>query len=306
MKALGAAIIISLTFIQVVTGQQRPVTSTYMYNGLVLNPAYAGSLNIFSATVTNRDQWLNVEGAPVTQSLAVHNSFFGNRVGAGLLVTRDQIGVHEDLGVYGSYAYKISTSAGILSMGLQGGFNNRQSNFTETNPFREDDPLNTQISKFSPNFGAGLYFANPRMYVGASVPYIIKNRIFDINVETASEARESRFYYLTGGVIFDLSPEVKLSPSALIRLQENTPVAWDINGTIIFENIAYAGVSYRSGDAVVFVAQFILNENLRVGYAYDAITSEISSYSKGTHEIMINYRIKLKNYKKDPQCPVYF
>ena len=150
--------------------QQRPVTSTYMFNGLTLNPAYAGSLNIFSAIVTNRDQWVNIAGAPVYQSLTVHNSFASNRIGVGLLVTNDQVGVHEDMGVYGRYAYKIRTGVCILSMGLQAGFNNRQSDFTETDAFDPTDPLYTNISKFSPNFGAGLYLANPSLYVCFSVP----------------------------------------------------------------------------------------------------------------------------------------
>ena len=286
--------------------QQRPVTSTYMFNGLALNPAYAGSLNVFSATFVNRDQWINVKGAPLLQSVTAHNSFASNRVGAGILMTRDQVGVHNDMGLYGSYAYKIRTGRGILAMGLQAGFNNRQSNYSETNAFDPTDPDYINISKFSPNFGAGLYFANPKMYLGFSVPYILENKVFDIQTDVVNSGTESRYYYLTGGVVFDMSPLIKLSPSFLIRGQEQVPLGWDLNGTVIFENIAYAGVSYRSGDALVFISQFILNENFRVGYAYDAITSPLTQYTKGTHEIMINYRIKLKNAKKDPQCPVYF
>ncbi|MCP4461013.1 MAG: type IX secretion system membrane protein PorP/SprF [Cytophagales bacterium] len=286
--------------------QQRPVTSTYMFNGLTLNPAYAGSLNVFSAIFTNRDQWINVEGAPLLQSLTVHNSFLSNRIGVGLAFTRDKLGVHEDNGLYGSYAYKIRTKAGILSMGLQAGFNNRQSNFLDTDVFDPTDPLYANLSTFSPNFGAGLYFANPKMYFGASIPYILTNKVFEIETDVPTESRESRYYYFTGGVVFDMSALVKLSPSFLVRYQENIPFGWDLNATVIFENIAYVGVSYRSGDAIVFITQFIVNENFRVGYAYDAITSPLTQYTKGSHEIMINYRIKLKNHKKDPQCPVYF
>ncbi|MFZ9028492.1 MAG: type IX secretion system membrane protein PorP/SprF [Crocinitomicaceae bacterium] len=296
----------TLGFALVGFGQQRPVTSTYMFNGLVLNPAYAGSLNIFSASFTNRDQWINVDGAPVLQSVAVHNSFNSNQIGVGLLMSRDKVGVHEDMGFYGNYAYKIRTGVGILALGIQGGFNNRQSNFTDAEAFDPTDPLYTNISKFSPNFGAGVYFANPRMYLGFSVPYIINNKVFDIQTDVPVNGRESRFYYATGGVVFDVSPLIKLSPAFLIRAQENVPIGWDLNGTVIFENIAYVGVSYRSGDAVVFISQFILNENFRVGYAYDAITSPLTEYTKGTHEIMVNYRIKIKNNKRDPQCPVYF
>jgi len=302
---LGIYTVATLTLLSLF-GQQRPVTSTYMFNGLALNPAYAGSLNVFSAVATNRDQWINVQGAPVFQSLTAHNSFASNRIGVGLLMSRDQVGVHEDMGMYGSYAYKIRTGRGILSMGLQAGFNSRNSNYTEADAFDPTDPLYVNVSKFAPNFGAGLYFANPKMYAGFSVPYILNNKIYDIQTDVPVSGRESRFYYLTGGVVFDMSPLIKLSPSFLVRGQERIPLGWDLNATVIFENIAYAGVSYRSGDAIVFLTQFILNENFRVGYAYDAITSPLTQYTKGTHEIMLNYRIKLKSHKKDPQCPVYF
>lgn len=102
-------------------GQGRPNFSTYVYNGLQINPAYAGSLNVFSATFTNRNQWLNVDGAPISQNLTAHNSFRENQIGIGLNVSRDAVGVHEQHNVYGSFAYKIRTEVGILAMGLQGG-----------------------------------------------------------------------------------------------------------------------------------------------------------------------------------------
>lgn len=286
--------------------QQRPVTSTYMFNGLALNPAYAGSLNVLSATFIHRKQWINVEGAPTSQVFTIHNSFFSNQVGGGLMVTKDGVGVHSETAVYGSYAYKIKTSAGILALGLSGGFDNRRSDFSQLNVLNTDDPLLTgSQGRFNPNFGTGIYFANPRMYLGVSVPYILENSLYQVE-NTITEAKESRYYYGTGGVVLDLGRSLKITPSFLIRYQEENRLGWDLNATLIFDEIAYAGVSYRNGDALVFLAQMILNENFRVGYGYDATTSALANYSRGTHEILLNYRIKLKNYKKDPQCPVYF
>jgi len=289
--------------------QQRPVMSTYMFNGLALNPAYAGSLNLLSASFIHRKQWINVDGAPRSNILSVHSSFYGNQIGLGLQAAEDIIGVHKESSVYLSGAYKIKTGVGILAMGLSGGFDNRRSNFEELNLLREDDQLLSGTpTRFTPNFGTGIYFANPRMYAGISVPYILENTLYEVQATegTTTTGRESRYYYATGGVIFDINPNVKFSPSALIRYQEQSRVGWDLNATIIFDGIAYAGVSYRSGDAIVFLTQLILNENFRLGYAYDATVNALATYSRGTHEIMLNYRIKLRNYKKDPQCPVYF
>lgn len=304
--------IVSILLVFIVGGalaQQRPVISTYMFNGLSLNPAYAGSLNILSVAFIHRKQWINVEGAPTTNVLSAHSSFYGNQIGLGFQASQDVIGVHKESAFYLSGAYKIKTSAGILAMGLSGGFDNRRSDFTQLNILnREDELLTGTPTRFTPNFGTGVYFANPRMYAGISVPFILENTLYEVQASegTTTDGKESRYYYGTGGIILDLSPAVKFSPSVLFRYQEQSRFGWDFNATVIFDGIAYAGVSYRSGDAIVFLTQLILNENFRLGYAYDATVNALNNNSRGTHEIMLNYRVKLRNYKKDPQCPVYF
>ncbi len=300
------ALIASLSSI----GQQRAITSTYMFNGLVINPAYAGSLNVLSVTAVHRDQWVNVDGAPRFQVFNAHTSLLSNRIGVGLIASKDQVGVHEDTGLFGTYAYKIRTQYGILAMGLQGGFNSRRSNFNTLLLLDNSDPLLLgEQTNFTPNFGTGLYFANPDFFIGISVPYILENRVYD-NIPELDDSfintRESRYYYGTIGGVIHLNDMVKLNPSVLIRKQEEAPIGWDLNVNVIFEEIAYAGVNIRRGGDLTFLAQMILNENLRVGYAYDAITNDLNDYSAGSHEILVNYRIKLRNYKKDPQCPVYF
>lgn len=291
------------------SAQLRALTSTYPFNGLLLNPAYAGSLNVMSITAVHREQWINVEGAPVYQALTAHSSFMQNKIGVGLQATRDQIGISENVSVYGSYAYKIKTGVGILAMGLQGGFDSRVADFNQLSIYDQDDQLlSGVVNRFTPNFGTGIYFANPHLYAGIAVPYILENQayIFSNEDDQISDSRESRYYYATGGVIFPINQNLKLSPSVLLRIQEQNRLAYDISAMVIFDNIAYVGLSVRNSGDITFIGQLILNENFRVGYAYDATTSEISRETSGSHEILLNYRIKLRNYKKDPECPVYF
>lgn len=313
MNKLKVGFIVGLLVLLCVTAgfaQQRAITSTYMFNGLVINPAYAGSLNVLSITGVHRDQWVNVNGAPQFQVLSAHTSLLSNRIGVGLVASKDQVGVHEDVGVYGSYAYKIRTSVGILSLGLQGGFNSRRSNFNQLSLLDTNDPfLLGEQRNFTPNVGTGFYFANQNIFFGLAVPYILENKVYD-NIPEIEDSfinsRESRYYYGTAGGVIHLNESIKLNPSVLIRAQEEAPIGWDINVNVIFDEIAYTGVNIRKGGDITFLAQLILNENFRVGYAYDAITNDLNDYSAGSHEILVNYRIKLRNYKKDPQCPVYF
>ncbi len=290
--------------------QLRPLTSTYTFNGLLTNPAYAGSLNELSVIAVHRKQWVNVEGSPQFSALTAHSSFNSNRIGVGLQATRDQIGSTETVSLYGSYAYKIKTGFGILAMGLQGGFDSRQADYTELNIFDPDDPLLSGVNNsLTPNFGTGLYFANPFMFVGISVPYILENKTLVINQSDAglqANSRESRYYYATGGMVFSVNELIKISPSIMLRAQESNRFAYDLTGMVIFDKIAYIGLSYRNSEEITFLGQVILNENFRVGYAYDANASDINQETTGSHEILLNYRIKLRNYKKDPECPVYY
>ncbi|MCV9385424.1 PorP/SprF family type IX secretion system membrane protein [Reichenbachiella ulvae] len=308
MKRYKVLLVTSLVTLMSLTGvaQQRPVFSTYPYNGLALNPAYAGSLNLFSAIFTNRNQWVNIEGAPVYQSLTAHTTFKENQVGTGLNVVRDKIGVHEQYSLYGSFAYKIRTQIGILSMGLQAGFDQRTSNFNELDWFSQEDPLAVYANDFNPNFGAGIYFANRDYFIGASVPYILTPKIEYEQDDIQTTGIASRYYYVTGGFVKDLSRNLKINPSVLLRLQDKTPISFDVNVNLIISEIVYVGASYRHQDCVSLMTQLVLNENFRLGYAYDIPTSDLNGYTAGSHEILLNYRIKLKTSKKDGLCPVYF
>lgn len=282
--------------------QQRPVYSQYMFNGLVLNPAYAGNQKQLNATVMHRDQWVNIEGAPKTQTLTVHSALKKWPVGIGMLVSRDRIGVHDDLSVYGIYSYKIKLPVGTLAFGLQGGFNNTVSDFTKLSILDPSDPFfNGTAKKFKPNFGTGAYYSTNNTYVGFSIPFLVNNKIFTVE-NVVSEAREARYYFLTGGHLFPLNDDFKLLPSVLFRVQEGQPAGMDINTNVFIADVLNIGASYRSGDALIFLFELILNQNFRFGYGYDHTLSKVRNYTHGSHEIMLNYRI---NIGKDP-CHAYF
>lgn len=282
--------------------QQRPVFSQYMFNGLVLNPAYAGNQAQFSASVLYRDQWMNVEGAPKTSSFITHTAFKEWPVGVGFLLSRDQIGVHDDYSIYGSYAYKIRTVAGTLAMGLQAGFNYTISDFRKLRVTDFNDPnFGTRHVRFNPNFGTGAFFNNKTTYAGVSIPFIINNKVYD-KEDIISQAKEARYYFITGGHIFTLNKMLKLKPSTLLRFQEGQPVGVDLNANVFIDEVVNVGASYRSGDAMIFLFEILLNQNFTFGYAYDRTTSRIATYTDGTHELMLTYRRALG---KGP-CHAYF
>lgn len=291
-------------------GQQRPIHSLYMFDPLLINPAYAGTQVQLSATAIYRNQWVNFPGAPKTFTASAHSGFKKSRVGVGILAGNDQIGIHNENSLYALYAYRIPMSKfdnkSSLSFGLQGGFNNLKSDFTKLNPKDLTDPFASVVERnLTWNFGAGLYFRTPTYYVGLSVPYIINNKVLNLS-ELTTTAKQRRYYYLTGGFTKKLSPVFKVIPSALIRIQEQAPLSFDVNLLTVLYDVVGLGGSYRLDDSIVGLFELQLNSNFHVGYAYDYTTSDLRQYSNGSHEIMINYRIKVSRWHKGVECPSYW
>jgi type IX secretion system PorP/SprF family membrane protein len=309
-------IIFTLTLLagaMVLHAQQRPIQSLYMFDPLVINPAYAGTHVQLSATAIYRNQWVNFDGAPKTLTSSIHSGFRKARVGLGVLFGKDEIGVHTDNSLYFMYAYKIPLTnrknPAVLSMGLQGGFNTLKSDYLKTNP-RDGSEIGA-LTKFNPNFGAGIFFRSKDLYAGFSVPYIVNNRTIDIIDEQFAElitpsGRQQRYYYAIAGTTRKIAEQVKIAPSTMIRIQENAPLSFDFNTMLILYDIVSLGGSYRLGDSFIGLFELKINENFHVGYAYDITTSDIRLYSNGSHEIMVNYRIKIPKLHKGLECPSYW
>src|SRR5882724_7047098 len=205
--------------------QQRPIQSLYMFDPLLINPAYAGNQVQLSATAIYRNQWVNLDGAPKTFTMTAHSGFRKYRVGVGFILSNDQIGIHNDVGFYGVYSYKIPVwKKGTLSFGLQGGFNNLRSNYDLlTLKTGTDQGLNGIISVFNPNVGAGVYYRQNSFYLGLSVPYILDNKVVGLDNFSSKLSRQQRYYYIMTGFTKKLSNIVKVVPSVLARGQENAP-----------------------------------------------------------------------------------
>lgn len=291
---LGMILVVNSVF-----AQQSSVYSMYAFNRLAHNPAYAGSQDQLNITAVHRRQWENFQGAPVTSTFSMHKFVKDKAIGLGFWASSDKIGVHKDTRVYAAYAYKIKMNTGILSMGIQAGFNRISSDYSELNMKNPDAVLSGYRVDFNPNFGSGMYYSTNSFYIGLSAPYLINNKLKV--EEVISEAKEARYYFLTAGKVFKISEEVKMMPSTLVRVQEGNATGVDVGLNFIFKNLLTVGAVYRSQDALVGLMQMELSQNLSMGYSYDYTTSDIQRYSNGSHEFLLNYRIP---YTK--LCHTYF
>lgn len=289
--------------------QQYPVYSQYIFNGLVINPAYAGSHVQLSATAMHRNQWVNFDGAPKTSSISAHSTL-GRKVGVGFLLTNDEIGSYSNQSLFGSYAYILKTPVGgTLSFGLQAGFSLTSADFSELNLVNPGDGSFAPFSnKFKPNFGAGVFYRTDWFFAGFSVPFLLNNTVSNDLEGAFNDISEARYYYLHGGLNLPLTRDRKIvfTPALLIRSQEGSPLSLDVNVGFVFNEVFSLGASYRNIDALITYIQLKVSDHFNFGYSYDWTTSDLNQFSSGTHEFSLNYRIRLRKFHGNVECPSIF
>jgi len=74
----------------------------------------------------------------------------------------------------------------------------------------------------------------------------------------------------------------------LLRTEFNF-MSLDINARYIMEKLGYAGLTFRSSDAISIMLGYMPIPNFTVGYAYDITTNKLSNVSRGSHEILLRY-----------------
>lgn len=277
--------------------QQDAQYSQYMFNMLAVNPAYAGSRDVLSITGLYRNQWVGLEGAPVTQTLTADMPVRKEKIGLGLSLFNDRVGVITSRGITGTYAYRIRFDRkGTLSFGIQGGvvYFNSELRSVRTNPTGVSDPaFADDFVRYAPVVGTGVYYSTDRFYIGLSLPNLIKYTLNDprvISTATPSErAMKYRHLFFMTGYVFNLSPSVVWKPSLLTKFVTGAPVQFDINTNFWFYDRFGVGASYRTGAAVLGMAEFQVTPQFRIGYAFDYGTNALQRYNAGTHEIMLRY-----------------
>ena len=281
-----------------VAAQQDARYSQYMFNGLVLNPGYAGSAETTCLAAIFRQQWVAIEGAPRTVSLSGHTSLGRyDKIGLGGFAEYDEIGVHQRLRAYASYAYRLRLGGGKLGVGVQGGLLYMRSDWSEITPeevVSNPDPVfaGGDVISVLPNFGLGLHYQTRRYFVGASVPHLLNNK-FEKGVEKL--ARQARHYMITSGIIVPVGNFLKIKPSFLVKMiPGQAPTQVDANLSFLLKEKLWLGSSFRFQNQFVpesidFIASFQMPNGLRLGYAYDLTLTRLSNYTSGSHEIMLGF-----------------
>lgn len=306
MKKILASLLLGVVCTVDTAAQQDPHYTQYMYNQSVLNPAYAGSKESLSLGVLYRNQWSGLEGAPQTATLFGHGQV-GKNVGIGISAVSDRIGPTQENNINADISYTIDFGQKRkLAFGVKGGVSMLQNNlYSEISghvPDANDPAFAFDESTSNFNIGAGVFYYTDKYYVGLSVPNFIKN--IHLQKNQRKFGTDAMHMFLTGGYVFTLNEEWKLKPSTMVKMALNSPISVDASLNAMWNNKLEFGLTYRLDDSFGAMVNYPVLSNVRVGYAFDYIVSDLSYAAKGSHEIFILFDIFSK--RKVSSSPRFF
>ena len=287
-------------------GQLQPLSNQYIFNGLAINPAYSGSREALSTTMLYRNQWVGLEGAPKTMSFSLHAPLRKEKIGLGLLIINDKIGVTSETSIVANYAYRMDIANGKLALGLGAGLTLINTAWSELVAIDPDDELLMENSQtFTlPDFSVGAYYTADKFFLGLSIPLFLSHQFNFTKSKFTLQNNFSEYNYLiTAGNIFVINTEIKIFPALLMKYNPGNSPQIDLYSHIIYREKFWVGISYRSKKSMVGIFQYQINNQLRIAYSCDFDMGNLGRYNSGSHEIMMKYDF---NYLLEVISPRYY
>lgn len=307
--------------------QQRPIYTQYTLNNFIINPAVAGIENYTDVKISHRNQWVGIDGAPVTTYITIHapwkrsdyarenaNSFrtpgenprgkaywqdytsAEPHSGIGLTIVNDRTGPLNRFGAGVTYAYHTGISERTsLSAGITAGIQNMTLNASKLVFDVPVDPAvagSGYLNKVLPDISAGLWLYSANYYIGLAAQNIVPNKLkFTGDTVKLTGGKLIPHLFLSAGYRFDLSDDISFLPSAMLRYVNPIPAGFDVNAKFQYRDLVWAGVSYRHNDGFAGMLGLNISNTMNIGYSYDYTTSRLNTVSRGTHEFLIGFLI---------------
>lgn len=274
--------------------QQDAILTRYSNNPLFFNPAYAGSKGDGNIQITgyHRDQWLGLEGSPKTTMLGANANLFDDKVGLGLTVANETIGVDSRLDFQSNYAYRILLGDAYFVGGLRVGFHRNSSALSEIRFSDQVDAVfdSGDISYNALTIGLGAYYYTKQYFVGFSVPAIEQ-----ITSEFGTD--RSRHYYLHTGAIFKAEySDMQLEPTIMLKYEQAAPLQFTFGANLWLIDGFAVGAHYRSSDSFGLSSEFVLGKLVNIGASYDIPLSDLRTETIGSIEVFVDY---IFNFKRE-------
>jgi type IX secretion system PorP/SprF family membrane protein len=317
--------------------QQRPHYTQYILNNYIINPAVAGIENYTDVKVSHRHQWVGLDGAPVTTYITIHGPLKKSAYerenpttfraagenprgkaywqdytaadphhGIGFTMMNDRTGPLNRFSVAATYAYHLGISERTsLSAGISAGVQNMTLNASKLNFEFPVDPAvagSGYLNKLRPDVSAGLWMYSANYFVGLAAQNILPSKLTfaEDTLTVTSSGKLVPHLFLSAGYRVFLNDDISLLPSATLRYITPMPIGVDLNAKVQYQDLVWAGASYRFQDGISGMVGVNVNSSFNIGYSYDYTTSRLNTVSRGSHEIVVGF---LLGNKYGDWCP---
>lgn len=294
-------ILLTLFLHSLCVSQQEAQYTQYMYSTAQINPAYSGSRETLNAFFLHRNQWIGIDGAPVTNHFSMNASRADSQLGMGISISNDRIGPTTENGISVNLAYFMQVSGNLkLALGLKGTANLFTLDVSKLTIYNPQDPQfqNTK-TEFSPNIGFGLYLFSENSYFGISIPKFIED--YHYTNSTVGLTKEKKHVYFITGHVLDLGQNLKFKPALLTKVVEGAPLQIDLTANFLCFDKLTLGGAYRWDAAVSGLVGFQISDSWFIGYGYDLETTKLGGYNQGSHELFLRYEFFTKTRISAPR-----
>lgn len=273
--------------------QQEWLYTQYIFNLYDVNGAFAGSYGELSMAARLRSQWVGIEGAPQSQSISLHMPLKDN-LGVGLRGLYEEIGLRSRIHVKGSFAYRLPTETGKLSLGINAGIIAEQLNISDAVVRESGDPIvSGDPSGVVPAFDASLFFQTRKFFTGVQLENLNASTV---ELYPGSSFSISRHGQAIAGAAFPLGSRSAIRPSALIRWSDGGSKGLEANVAWFWNNALWLGAGYRLNFGMVAFAEYSITPRFRLGYSYDYATGQLAAFQSGSHEIFLGWNVALGDH----------
>ncbi|MCL9770490.1 type IX secretion system membrane protein PorP/SprF [Flavobacterium sp. HXWNR69] len=271
--------------------QQESMITFYKDHLNLVNPAFVGTENgtIFQSTI--RQQWTGIKDAPSTQAVSFMTPV-GKKLALGLSFVHDKVFIEKQSFVTLDLSYNVTLTDELdLFMGIKAGGNNYEVNTNGLETYNIiSDPSLVPISRFNPNVGVGFYLKHDKFYVSLSTPKMLNTERAKNEDGYATVSTDRVHYYFSGGYNFDISGNVELVPSVMVRYVNGAPFSTDFTATTIINEGFHLGATYRTDKSLAGLAKIKISKNFMLGYAYEySLRKELLGRANGSNEFYLKF-----------------
>ncbi|MGA0277553.1 MAG: PorP/SprF family type IX secretion system membrane protein [Candidatus Kariarchaeum pelagius] len=274
--------------------QQDAIFSQYTYNPSAINPAHTGTSFSPEIFLSHKSQWVGLDGAPTFANFSFQSKGDIRKINWGLNITNDEIGptVENNFALNISYAVPFNDDS-FLSFGLKGSVNNMDVNFSLLDIYNPEDPLimDNIDNNFVPNLGFGFHYVSEKIFAGFAIPQMFKTDHYEVNSDNLRLANERPHHYLTFGYVNQISNDVVLKSTMLMKWVRGVKRHGNLSVISRFYDSFDLGIGYDTYSSWNFLAAFKVFNNFIVGYTVDRPVVNFVPKVQNSHELFVKWTL---------------